>query len=47
MFLTYEAVKLLVNSLVINRLDYCNTLLYCLPSIHVDKFQRVQNAAAR
>lgn len=46
-FLTYEAAKTLVNSLVTSRLDYCNSLLYGLPTIHLNKLQRVQNAAAR
>ena len=46
-FLTYETAKILVNSLVISRLDYCNSLLYGLPTVHLNKLQRVQNAAAR
>ena len=46
-FLTYETAKILVNSLVISSLDYCNSLLYGLPTIHLNKLQRVQNAAAR
>ena len=46
-FLTYETAKILINSLVISRLDYCNSLLYGLPTIHLNKLQRVQNAAAR
>ena len=46
-FLTYETAKILVNSLVLSRLDYCNSLLYGLPTVHLNKLQRVQNAAAR
>ena len=46
-FFTYETAKILVNSLVISRLDYCNSLLYGLPTIHLNKVRRVQNAAAR
>ena len=30
-----------------NRLHYCNSLFYGLPNIHINKLQRVQNAAAR
>ena len=46
-FLTYETAKILVNSLVLSRLDHCNSLLYGLPTVHLNKLQRVQNAAAR
>ena len=46
-FLTNEAVKILVNSLVISRLDYYNSLLYGLPTVHLNKLQSVRNAAAR
>ena len=45
--LTQDATKTLVQALVINRSDYCNSLLYGLPNIHINKLQRVQNAAAR
>lgn len=27
--------------------DYCNSLHYCLPVVHLGKLQRVQNSAAR
>ena len=36
-----------VNSLVISRLDYCNSLLYDIPKYQRDKLQRIQNTAAR
>ena len=37
----------LIQAFVSSRLDYCNSLLYGLPQIQIDKIQRVQNAAAR
>ena len=45
-YLTNENLKLLVNALVISRLDYCNSILYGLPKRELDKLQRVQNTAA-
>ena len=46
-YLTKENLKLLVNALVISRLDYCNSILYGLPKQELDKLQRIQNTAAR
>ena len=46
-FLTKENLKLLVNALVISRLDYCNSILYRLPKQELDKLQRIQNTAAQ
>ena len=46
-FLTREAAQLLVQSLVISRLDYCNSLLTGLPASAIKPLQRIQNAAAR
>lgn len=37
----------LIHAFVSSRLDYCNSLLYGLPQVQIDKIQRVQNAAAR
>ena len=46
-FLTREAAQLLVQALVISRLDYCNVLLAGLPASATRPLQRIQNAAAR
>ncbi len=46
-FLTEHAAQLLVQVLVISRLDYCNTLLAGLPSNTIKPLQMIQNAAAR
>ncbi len=45
-FLTEHAVQLLVQALVISRLDYCNSLLAGLPSNTIKPLQMIQNAAA-
>ena len=37
----------MVHAFVIGRIDYCNSLLYGLPSVYVDKLQRLQNSAAQ
>ena len=46
-YLPPDPLKRLVNALVISHLDYCNSLLYGLPSYELAKLQRVQNTAAR
>ena len=46
-FLPSDGLKMLVNSLVISRLDYCNSLLYDIPKYQRDKLQRIQNTAAQ
>ncbi len=45
-FLTEHAAQLLVQALVISRLDYCNALLAGLPSSTIEPL-KIQNAAAR
>ncbi|KAL6469243.1 hypothetical protein MHYP_G00227670, partial [Metynnis hypsauchen] len=46
-FLTQEAAQVLVQSLVISRLDYCNSLLAGLPMQAIKPLQLIQNAAAQ
>lgn len=46
-FLTTDACKTLVHSLVTSRLDYGNALLYGITGGLLGRLQRVQNAAAR
>jgi len=38
---------MLVTSLILQRLDYCNSVLAELPASSIKPLQRVQNAAAR
>ena len=47
MFLSTDTTKSLVHAFVTLRIDYCNSLLYGLPASHLNKVQRVLNAAAR
>ena len=37
----------LIHAFITSKLDYCNSLLYSLPTIHINMIQRVQHAAAR
>ena len=46
-YFTFDATKTLVVSLVLLRIDYCNSLLTGLPQSSVGKLQRAQNCAAR
>ena len=46
-YLTNESAQTLVHAFIIGRIDYCNSLLFGLPSCHLDKLQRLQNSAAR
>ncbi|KAI5093824.1 hypothetical protein C0J45_15548, partial [Silurus meridionalis] len=46
-FLSTQAAQVLVQSLVISRLDYCSSLLAGLPLNAIRPLQMIQNAAAR
>lgn len=46
-FLTSEQLQLMVCSLILSKLDYCNGLYYGMSEMNVNKLQRVQNCAAR
>ena len=45
--ITIHETEMLVHSVITSRLDYCNSLFYNLNKSIIDKFQKVQNAAAR
>jgi len=42
-----DTLRQLVSAFILNRLDYCSSLLYGLPWSTIAPLQRVQNAAAR
>jgi len=42
-----EATKTVVNSLVVSRIDYCNSLLAGAPQYQLDRLQAVMNTATR
>ena len=46
-YLDEASVKKLVHNLVINRLDFCNSLYFDLPMYQLKKIQKVMNRAAR
>jgi len=45
--MTRESAKTVVNSLVVSKVDYCNSLLAACTQQQTDKLQRVLNCAAR
>ncbi|MGH0118126.1 UNVERIFIED_CONTAM: hypothetical protein FKN15_044428, partial [Acipenser sinensis] len=47
LFITNYFMQLLVQALVLSRLDYCNTLLAGLLASAIRPFQLIQNSAAR
>eukprot|EP00057_Strongylocentrotus_purpuratus_P004632 XP_003729125.1 PREDICTED: uncharacterized protein LOC100891250 [Strongylocentrotus purpuratus] len=46
-YLTKSATQTLIQSSVMSRLDFCNSLMYGLPKNKIRKLQTLQNAAAR
>ena len=46
-YLTQNAAEKLVYAFITSRLDYCNSLLYGLPSSSIKKLQKVQNMAVK
>ncbi len=47
LFLSEQAAQLLIQALVLSRLDYCNALLAGLPACTIKPLQLIQNTAAR
>ena len=45
--LTQSAANSLALAMVISRVDYCNSVLWGLPSTQLDRLQKIQNTAAR
>jgi hypothetical protein len=46
-YLTKDATEILVLSLVISHLDYCNGILFGVPKCDIQKMQRIQNMCAK
>ena len=45
--LTKEATQIVIQALVLAKLDYCNSLLLGAPDYNIHKIQRIQNFASR
>ena len=46
-YLSQADTERIVHAFVLSKLDYCNSLLYGIPSREIEKLQRLQNTAAR
>ena len=46
-YLSQDSCATLVHAVISSKLDYCNSLLYGLPDVHLQRLQRAQNTAAR
>ena len=46
-FLTFDACQAVVHASISSRLDYCNALLFGLPSCQLNRLQLIQNSAAQ
>ena len=46
-YLTPNSAKIIIQALIVSKLDYCNSLLYGLPSYLIQNLQHIQNSAAR
>ena len=44
--LSYNACSIIIHALISCRLDYCNSLLYNVPTHKTDRLQRLQNQCA-
>ena len=47
LMLDMDSTKILVQALIISKLDYCNSFLLGIPKYNIDKIQRFQNMACR
>ena len=46
-YVSVLVIQAMVTSLVLSRLDYCNSVFFGLPALHTRRLQSVLNAAAR
>ena len=45
-YLTQKAAERAVHALITSRLNYCNSVLYGIPAVQLDRLQQIQNNAA-